>query len=340
MTELKQDQDFLFFAPEKPVTATVQTECWNILIIDDENSVHDVTRFAMKGFIFEGRQMKFHSVFSAAEAIELLRSRAQDFRVILLDIVMEHRRAGLEVITFLREELKNKQIQIVVRTGNPGLAPEDQLIQHFEINNYEEKNVLTVQRLKTSLTAALRAYQNIEAIQKLVSDKLDEIRQLRQTLRHVTFATDIPATGTPQQFSPISLPVFLKRPRPYQVNDPEPEQALQTVADIGMTLQFIQGKIASTARKAIAIFDYTTYSYRYVSDNFEEITGLGWQDMIQKLSLGGHYSPDMYKIDKINKLLTKAYSESSEFEQARFTAVFDYRITLDAPHNIRMCGTL
>lgn len=334
MSEFNQKDDLLFFAPERPDTTEFSSGFWNILIIDDEESVHEVTRFAMKGFVFEGRPIVFHSAYSAEEAVGLLRLRAQEFQVVLLDIVMEHRRSGLDVVRFLREELQNNFIQIVVRTGNPGMAPEDYVVHHYEINDYEEKNSLTVQRLKTSITAALRAHRNMEAVQQLVQVKLEEVNRLRQTIRQVTFATDAPKESKLLSGTLISLPVFLRHSQPYQ--SPEPESELPAVADIGVTMQFIQGKIATMSRKAIAIFDYSTFRYRYVSDNMEEVTGLDWHNLIHKLQQGGHYSPDMHKIDKINKALAKAYGEASTSEKARFTAVFDYRITPVAPQNVRM----
>ncbi len=329
--------DLLSFIPELVQTPGQPTEFWNILIVDDEQSVHDVTHFALKGFVFEDKALQFHSAFSAREALELLKKTHADFfQVLLLDIVMEHRSAGIEVINFLRNELKNNTLQIVVRTGNPGLAPEDYLVHHYEINDYEEKNGLTVQRLKTSLTAALRAYRNIETIQHIVANKIAALQDLRQTLRQVTFATN--PTNPPRQgwVAPVSLPVFLRNTAP-NFKQPSVDAPLPAPSsDIGMSLQFIQEKIAATTRKAIAIFDYNTNQYRYVSDNIKEVMGFSWNEMIQKLQTGGHYSPDTHKIDRVNKQLTKLYTDASNPEKAQFTAIFDYRLTLTPPHNVRI----
>ena len=331
----KQSDDFLIFAPEQEITPLPPTGSWNILIVDDENSVHHVTEFALKDFVFDNRQLHFHSVFSAAEAIDLLTSSDTEFHVIFLDIVMENRSAGLGVITFIRHELKKNNIQIIVRTGNPGLAPEGHIIQHFDINNYESKNTLTVQRLKTTLISALRSYRNIEAIETIVAHKIKQVEALRQTIRHVTFATPDAASLGNQTTVLMTLPYFLRHPQQPKVTD-TPSIEPHNIPDVGLSLQFIQGKIASTARKAIAIFDYTTCDYRYFSDNMEEITGASWQSMIQKFQKDGHYSPDLQKIDKINKYLIKAYKETPEQEKSKFVAIIDYRITPTAPQNIRI----
>lgn len=328
--------DLLSFIPELVQTPGKPTEFWNILIVDDEQSVHDVTHFALKGFVFEDKALQFHSAFSAREALELLKTQADFFQVLLLDIVMEHRSAGIEVVNFLRNELKNNILQIVVRTGNPGLAPENYLVHHYEINDYEEKNGLTVQRLKTSLTAALRAYRSIETIQHIVANKIAALQDLRQTLRQVTFATNHPAPSSTGWASPVSLPVFLRNPSPHFKQSPIVDTPPVQTSDIGMSLQFMQEKIAATTRKAIAIFDYSIHDFRYVSDNIKEVTGFSWNEMTQKLQTGGHYSPDTHKIDRVNKQLTKLYTEASSPAKAQFTAIFDYRLTLVPPHNVRI----
>jgi CheY-like chemotaxis protein len=240
--------DLLSFIPEVVQTPGKPTEFWNILIVDDEQSVHDVTHFALKGFVFEDKALQFHSAFSAREALELLKTQADLFQVLLLDIVMEHRSAGIEVVNFLRNELKNNTLQIVVRTGNPGLAPEDYLVHHYEINDYEEKNGLTVQRLKTSLTAALRAYRNIETIQHIVANKIAELQDLRQTLRQVTFATNHTYPPVQTWAAPVSLPVFLRN-TPIKLKHPRVDAPISVqTSDIGMTLQFMQEKIAATTQ--------------------------------------------------------------------------------------------
>ncbi|MEZ4958398.1 MAG: response regulator transcription factor [Saprospiraceae bacterium] len=336
MTGFEVEQDLLLFAPEQELMPASASDCWNILIVDDEESVHDVTQFALEGFVFDERDLRFCSVYSATEAIALLKASPLEYHVILLDIVMEHRCAGLEVIDYLRNERKNDHTQIVVRTGNPGLAPEDYLVHHYEINDYEEKNILTAQRLRTSLTTALRNCRNMKEAHYLAAQRLDETQVFRQALRQVTFVPEEPSMRKQPSPSLISLPTFLKKYEPSGSRLPKPVRDLRTVPDIGVTLQFIQGKIASTTRKAIAIYDYTTNQYRYVSDNIEEVTGLGWVDLVNKFQQVGHYSPDIHKIEKINRHLSRAYSEASGQEKEQFVAIFDYRITPVAPHSTRI----
>jgi putative nucleotidyltransferase with HDIG domain len=137
---------------------------WKVLIVDDEPEVHQVTRLVLGGFRFESRPLEFLSAYGASEAREMMRTRP-DIAVMLLDVVMETEHAGLDVVRAVREELGNRQVRIVLRTGQPGQAPEQDIISAYDINDYKEKTELTAQRLSTTLFAALRAYRDLMTIE-------------------------------------------------------------------------------------------------------------------------------------------------------------------------------
>jgi response regulator RpfG family c-di-GMP phosphodiesterase len=137
---------------------------WKVLIVDDEPEVHQVTRLVLGDFRFESRPLQFLSAHSAAEACTLMRAHA-DVAVILLDVVMETEQAGLDVVRAVREDIGNRQVRIVLRTGQPGQAPEHEVISTYDINDYKEKTELTAQRLSTTLFAALRAYRDLMTIE-------------------------------------------------------------------------------------------------------------------------------------------------------------------------------
>jgi putative nucleotidyltransferase with HDIG domain len=146
------------------VTTPQNAAGWKVLIVDDEPEVHQVTRLVLGGFRFEGRPLEFVSAYSAAEAqVQMLAH--PDVAVILLDVVMETEHAGLDVVRTVREVLCNRQVRIVLRTGQPGQAPEHDIISTYDINDYKEKTELTAQRLSTTLFAALRAYRDLMTIE-------------------------------------------------------------------------------------------------------------------------------------------------------------------------------
>src|SRR6266516_5297614 len=143
---------------EKPAE---QGPRWKIAVIDDEPAVHDGTRFALSDYRLNGQGLEILSAYSAAEGRELLR-RHPDIAVVLLDVIMDTDTAGLGLVEFIRKDLKNETVRIILRTGQPGQAPERRVIVDYDINDYKAKTELTADKLFTSLTAALRSYQQIQ----------------------------------------------------------------------------------------------------------------------------------------------------------------------------------
>jgi signal transduction histidine kinase/CheY-like chemotaxis protein len=134
---------------------------WKIAIIDDEPAVHDGTRFALGDYQLNGEGLEILSAYSAAEGRQLMRSHP-DVAVVLLDVIMENDTAGLDLVEFIREDLKNETARIILRTGQPGQAPERRVIVDYDINDYKAKTELTADKLFTALTAALRGYQQLQ----------------------------------------------------------------------------------------------------------------------------------------------------------------------------------
>ena len=111
-----------------------------------------------------GQGLEIISAYSArARGARLLREHP-DAAVVLLDVVMESDVAGLELVDYIRNELKNETVRIILRTGQPGQAPERRVIIDYDINDYKAKTELTADKLFTTLTAALRSYQQLQRL--------------------------------------------------------------------------------------------------------------------------------------------------------------------------------
>ena len=148
---------------DPPPPQRSEAKAWKVAIIDDDRAVHDGTRFALYDYALNGDGIELVSAYSAAEGRELLRAHP-DIAVILLDVVMESDRAGLELVNHIRRELRNEAVRIILRTGEPGQAPERQVIVDYDINDYKAKTELTADKLFTSLTAALRSHMQLRAM--------------------------------------------------------------------------------------------------------------------------------------------------------------------------------
>jgi signal transduction histidine kinase len=153
------------FAASRVGDNTVHSDPWKILIVDDEPAVHSVTRFALTEFEFEGKGLEFISAYSAEEAKSAL-SKNADAALVLLDVVMETEHSGLDLVRHVREEAANDQIRIVLRTGQPGQAPEMEVIRDYDINDYKEKTELTGQRLATTIYSSLRSFRDIVRLKR------------------------------------------------------------------------------------------------------------------------------------------------------------------------------
>lgn len=192
---MPDDDDLLFgdedrAAPEADGPAPRNLRPWNVLIVDDEEQVHAVTRMVLDDFEFKQAPLNFLSAYSAAEGREIL-AKNGDVAVCLLDVVMESDNAGLEFARWVRENLRNPWLRIILRTGQPGQAPERKVIVEYDINDYKEKSELTAQKLFSTMITALRSYRDMMTIEssrrgleKIIdaSASLFQIRQLERFL--------------------------------------------------------------------------------------------------------------------------------------------------------------
>jgi response regulator RpfG family c-di-GMP phosphodiesterase len=147
---------------------------WKVLLVDDEPDIHDITKLTLSRFRLDGRGLTFVHAYSGEEAKQVL-AREKDIALVFLDVVMEREDSGLEVARWMRQDLDNQFTRIVLRTGQPGQAPEERVIVDYDINDYKEKTELDRTKLFTTTFAALRAYRDIM--------KVEEARRVQLTYR-------------------------------------------------------------------------------------------------------------------------------------------------------------
>lgn len=158
------DEDLLFVDEEELESVVREPQRWRVLIVDDDEEIHSITRLVLGDFTFEGRGLELISAYSGKESIELLRD-TEDIAVVLLDVVMEDNHAGLDVARRIRGDLNNPFTRIVLRTGQPGQAPENKVISELDINDYKQKTELTAQKLFVTVTTALRSFRDLKKIE-------------------------------------------------------------------------------------------------------------------------------------------------------------------------------
>lgn len=161
------NDDFLFIddSDEDEILDSAIGETWKVLIVDDDPEIHSVTQLALSDLVVLGRHLEYLHAYSGQDACKLIEEH-EDIVLVLLDVVMESDDAGLAVVKHIREQLKRDDIRIVLRTGQPGYAPEESVIKDYDINDYKTKTELTRRKLVTTVYAAIRSYQQIDSVTK------------------------------------------------------------------------------------------------------------------------------------------------------------------------------
>jgi len=161
------DDDAPLFASENNTTNTpkesIHENPWTILIVDDDEEIHTVTKLVLKNYRFAEQPLRFLDAYSCKEAKEIL-DKEPNIALALLDVVMEEDDAGLSLVKYIRETLDNQLTRLVLRTGQPGQAPEETVISTYDINDYKDKTELTATKLKTLMYSTLRSYRDITAL--------------------------------------------------------------------------------------------------------------------------------------------------------------------------------
>ena len=169
------------FAAETPIRGYRSSAPFKLLVVDDDDDVHVVTKQALRPYYTAQTAPTFLHAYNSIDAHQLLAAN-RDIAVILLDIVMETADAGLTLINTIRSDLQLSRTQIILRTGQPGRAREDAVVAEYAINGYLSKSTLTPASLFSAITTAHRAY-SLLCKEALMSAALEAL--LSTTVEHV-----------------------------------------------------------------------------------------------------------------------------------------------------------
>ena len=138
---------------------------WRVLVVDDDPDILALTRISLSDFHFDGRSLEIVQAASAAQARQVL-AEGEGFAAALIDVVMETPDAGLQLVEHIRTVLRDGSIRLIIRTGQPGSAPERTVIDQYDIDDYKEKTELTAWKLYTTVRTALKSYRDLKSIEE------------------------------------------------------------------------------------------------------------------------------------------------------------------------------
>lgn len=228
----------MLFAEEDPTesasTDRQRGKPWCILLVDDDAEVHAVTRLALKGFEFQGCRLDLLSAYSGSEGRAVFDSR-DDIAMAIVDVVMENDHAGLDLVRYVRNTLENQRTRLVMRTGQPGQAPEDRVIREYDIDDYKEKTDLTIQKLRTLLYSKLRAYRDLCVIES----QRDGLTRVLQATAQVQNAESLTVFAS-AVLSQLTSLLHLDRSALYCIVLPNKENGGHEGKTIAATGEFVQ----------------------------------------------------------------------------------------------------
>jgi len=152
--------------------AYIHKQNYKLLVVDDEEHVHQITKVALRSMDFVNFGIEMISANSAAEAKDMLHKH-KDIAMALIDVVMETPEAGLDLVNYIRNEINNQEIRLIIRTGQANSFPHIDVVKQYDINDFKEKTDLTLEKLYTTIRSSIKQYEQIHELQR----KHDEIYQ-------------------------------------------------------------------------------------------------------------------------------------------------------------------
>ncbi|MBF0153806.1 MAG: GAF domain-containing protein [Magnetococcales bacterium] len=163
---------------------------WKVLVVDDDVSIHKLTRNLLADLTFDGIPLRLFDGYSGADARQLL-TEHPDAAILLLDVVMESELEGLSVVRFVREEMQNPLVRIILRTGQSAMAPEHDVVLQYDINDYIDKSDFKAHKFLSAVITGLRGYRDLKRIEHLASSNelLEQrVRERTEALKETNFA--------------------------------------------------------------------------------------------------------------------------------------------------------
>lgn len=159
---------------------------WKVLVVDDDRTVRSISELVLRGLRVDGRAVELFAAASAADARACFEAHP-DIAVALIDVIMESPSAGIELVDWVRRQSHLRAVRLVLRTGEPGNAPEAQIMADHDLHDYLSKTETTARRLVSCVMGAVRAWRDQDALQRQRS----ALQALIDTVERVIVERDV-----------------------------------------------------------------------------------------------------------------------------------------------------
>jgi len=136
---------------------------WEILVIDDDVAVHNIIEKELTKIFIHNKPVKSLHAHNAQEAKELLKNNL-DTAIAFIDISMQTPDAGLKLVKYIRNELHNSNIRIVIIDSGNAPIPTDEIFDHYDINGYKEKEEIINGKFYLIIRNALKQYEQYKEL--------------------------------------------------------------------------------------------------------------------------------------------------------------------------------
>jgi EAL domain-containing protein (putative c-di-GMP-specific phosphodiesterase class I)/ActR/RegA family two-component response regulator/GGDEF domain-containing protein len=159
-----QDKEGLFVFAAEEEQADTDLKTWKILTVEDDLDYQNALVNSLKELkAKDGYKYELLTANSVPEAALAL-SMHPDIALIFIDVVMEEDDSGLRLVNTIREVIGNAEMRIVLLTGQPGFAPESDIMKMLDIDEYWNKSDLSAEKLQSIVNSNMRTWEYISQI--------------------------------------------------------------------------------------------------------------------------------------------------------------------------------
>ncbi len=152
---------------------------WNILIADDDKNIHKIKENPFFQENILGKPINFLSAYTKEDAFKILEERHSEISVILFDIILTDGN-GLDVIEYIRNNLGNEKIQIIIRSDASIDFSKREITDNYIIHDYIDDDDKTDGKLYFTIKSAISTYNDIEKLEK----RNEEINKQKEVIEY------------------------------------------------------------------------------------------------------------------------------------------------------------